>query len=211
MKLVITSNEANMESILELEAELTDELIARGLERANGQLAFTHRGQSVALKADKTIYRGFYVTVRERGYTVREFRSSIGSFDWDAVAESIIDVAERRLATDSSANIDKDDALDHRMADESLPTGHPPSPTLSLEPSRDQSGRVRVRLQDLHLDPVTALRLCAAVTRALSPEQPPVPRGAQSRPARTDLRAGDPLIAVEGYPVSRPSDAVRHI
>ena len=158
-----------MESRQELEATLTDQLLARGLERVSGQLAFVHDGQTVSLKADKTIYRGFFVTVLDRGQTVREFRSSVGSFDWDAVAAIIVDVAECRLEPNvSTGRIAKVDAADHSMPGELLALGSGSSSKLSMEPCQDRSGRVRVRLQDLDLDPVAALRLCAAVTRALA-------------------------------------------
>src|SRR5450631_4025973 len=91
-----------MESMQEMETLLTCQLVSRGLERVTGQLAFAHKGQVVALKADETIYRGYFIAVLESGHKVREFRSGAGAFDWDAIAATIVGVAERRLRPENT-------------------------------------------------------------------------------------------------------------
>ena len=163
---------ANMESRQELETLLTGHLQSRGLRRVHGQLAFMHKGQAVSLIADATIYRGSFITVLDHGYKVREFRSGAGAFDWNAIVAVIVNVAERRL----QAVPCKDRAADEigagrRPAGADLWTmlGSGLASQLSIEPSQDKPGRVRVKLRDLDLDPIAALQLYAAVSRALAP------------------------------------------
>ena len=86
-----------MGSRQELEALLTNQLRLRGLARVEDRLAFVYKDQMVTLKANATIYRGRFIDVLERGHIVREFRCGDGSFDWDAIASTIVNVAERHV------------------------------------------------------------------------------------------------------------------
>jgi hypothetical protein len=163
---------ANMESRQALETLLTGHLQSRGLSRVHGQLAFMHKGQAVSLIADATIYRGSFITVLERGYKVREFRSGAGAFDWNAIVAVIVDVAENRLMAAQSKDIRADEIGAGRRlpgADLWSMLGSGLSSQFSIEPSQDKPGRVRVKLRDLDLDPIAALQLYAAVSRALAP------------------------------------------
>lgn len=160
-----------MESMQEIETLLTGQLLSRGLERVPGQMAFVHKEQAVALKADTTIYRGFYISVLERGYTVREFRSRTAAFDWDTIAATIVGVAERRAEPRPPNGTGNESGVASKSPDASLwkMIGAGLSSQLSLEPSVDSPGRVRVNMRGLDLDPVAALQLYAAVSRVLSP------------------------------------------
>jgi hypothetical protein len=84
-------------SAKDLEALLTSTLLALGLTRVPGPLAFTHQGHAVALEIEDTIYRGCSITVFDRGHKTSEFRPEFGSFNWSAIASAIVKVAERRL------------------------------------------------------------------------------------------------------------------
>ena len=159
-----------MESMQEIETLLTGQLLSRGLERVPGQMAFMHKGQAVMLKADTTIYRGYYIAVLERGHKVREFRSGAGAFDWDAIADTIVGVVEGRTPLQGvSASVD-DVGTGRRTPDSAFRKviGAGLSSQLSLEPLWDSPGRMRVRLRHLDLDPIEALQLCAAVWRVMS-------------------------------------------
>jgi hypothetical protein len=157
--------------VQEIETVLTRQLGHRGLERVPDELAFMHKGQAVVLKADTTIYRGYYIAVLERGHKVREFRSGAGAFDWDAIAYTIVGVVEGRTPPQGvSASVDdlgtasrKPDSAISKMIGAGL------SSQLSLEPSLECPGRVRVTMRGLDLDPVAALQLYAAVSRVLLP------------------------------------------
>lgn len=84
-------------SAKDLEALLTSALLALGLTRVPGQLAFAHQGHAVALEIEDTIYRGCSISVFDRGHKTSEFRPEFGSFNWNAIASVIVRVAERRL------------------------------------------------------------------------------------------------------------------
>lgn len=80
-----------------LEALLAWQMQSRGLRRVEGRMAFVHRGQVVELKVGATIYRGYFISVLDRGHKVREFRAGAPGFDWSAVAASIAEVAQARI------------------------------------------------------------------------------------------------------------------
>lgn len=82
---------------MDLEDLLTSTLLALGLTRVPGQLAFAHKGHPVALEIEDTIYRGCSISVFDRGHKTSEFRPEFGSFDWNAIASVIVKVAERQL------------------------------------------------------------------------------------------------------------------
>jgi hypothetical protein len=148
---------------------LTGNLLSRGLGRVHGQLAFVHKGEAISLRVDATIYRGSFITIIDRGHKVREFRAGVAGFNWNAIAVAIVDVAERRLKAPEPAETTAASSSERSAADLWAMLGSGVPSQLSLEPSQDKPGRVRVRLKELDLDPVAALQLYAAVSRVLSP------------------------------------------
>jgi hypothetical protein len=162
-----------MTTQLELENLITRKLRAHSLTRVAGELAFSHRGQAVTLDIDQSIYRGYFITVLDGARKVREFRAVQGDFDWDTMARSIINVADARLEPEqagaaalAAAASDRQLAIDLRAMVASGATSH-----LSIEPSPASPGRLRVRLQELDLDPASVLQLCATLSRALAPKK----------------------------------------
>ena len=148
---------------------ITRKLRARGLVAHPGKLVFTHKGQAVALTIAETIYRGHFVTVTDQGRKVREFRMAGGEFDWDEMASAVVAVAEGRLASVKSQlrNTDRQLAMDLRAMVANGTSSH-----LSIEPSPVMPGRLRVKLQELDLDPSSVMQLCATLSRALAAAQP---------------------------------------
>jgi hypothetical protein len=157
-----------MESRKEVEGMLTGHMLARGLGRVQGELAFVHKNQNVMLTVDETIYRGHFITVTERGRKMREFRAGVGGFDWGAIAATIMEVAEGRLKP-QDADAKAAGASKQPLAELWSMIGGGLSGHISMEPSQAAPGRVRVRLQELDLEPLAALRLYAAVSSVLSP------------------------------------------
>jgi hypothetical protein len=160
----------------ELEGLLTGHMLARGLGRVQGVLEFVHKDQNVTLTVDETIYRGYFITVIENGQKVREFRAGVGGFNWGAIAATIMEVAERRLKPkDSDAKAGSNDAYKQPVADLWNMIGAGLSSHISMEPSQATPGRVRVKLHELDLEPMAALRLYAAVSSVLSPPDTSLP------------------------------------
>jgi|SRR5712675_63772 len=84
----------------------------------------------------------------------------------------IVNVAERRLQAVQIKDIGADEIGASRRppgADRWTMPGSGLASQLSIEPSQDKPGRVRVKLRELDLDPIAALQLYAAVSRALAP------------------------------------------
>lgn len=163
-----------MEAREQLITILTSHLLARGLRRVPGRLAFMHQGQTVEIETDQTVYRGYFVCVLDGPRRSREFRSGAAGFDWDAIAAAVVKVATSRLAPHNpgvkTSDLGALGALGAKSgADLWAALCANLSPKLSLEPSPINPGRVRVRVQDLDLDPATALQFSAAVSRALAP------------------------------------------
>ncbi len=151
-------------------------LASRGLARVPGKLAFVYKGQAVELSIEQSVYRGYLVTVRDRGRPPVQFRERAGDFDWNAVAATIVAIAQSRLPKETPAvNAEDVRAQNRHLADElSTITGAGPSSRLSIEPSAVAPGRVRVRLDEIDLDPVSVIQLYAAVSKALPSK--PTPR-----------------------------------
>jgi hypothetical protein len=156
-----------------LTAELKEHLLYRGLRPLHGQLAFAYKGQVVQLAVDESLYRGRFVAVLDHGRPVREFRAQGGQYDWDAIAATIVEVAEGRVAHGRSGNrANPIDAANQKLANDLRSMLGPGSTQLSIEPSPATPGRVRVRLQEVELDPLAVLQLFAALARALPGTMP---------------------------------------
>ena len=149
----------------EVQHLITRKLRARGLIALAGKLTFTHKGQAVALVVDQSIYRGHFVSVLDHGRKVCEFRMGGGDFDWDAMAASVIGVAERRLSSPPARVKDPERQL---ASDLRAMFANGTSSHLSIEPSPAMPGRLRVKLQELDLDPASVMQLCATLSRALA-------------------------------------------
>ena len=156
-----------------LKADLKEHLLHRGLRPLHGQLAFDHKGQVVELAVDESLYRGRFVAVLEAGRPVREFRGQAGHYDWDAIAQAVIGVAEGRVTQGRSGNrAPAIDAANQKLANDLKSMLGPGSSRLTIEPSPATPGRVRVKLQEIELDPLAVLQLFAALARALPPGTP---------------------------------------
>ena len=148
-------------------------LTQRGLTRAPGPLAFVYAGQQVQVTVDKSLYRGHFITVHDGHRPARQFRATAGGYDWNMIAAHIIEIAKQRIepvaCTPKPAQI-KDQ--NRQLADElSTITGMGPDSRLSIQPSPNAPGRVRVRLDEIDLDPVSVIQLYTAVAGAL-PKKP---------------------------------------
>lgn len=154
----------------DIESLVTQRLAMRGLARVPGpQLAFAHKGQPVVVSIDESPYTGFFVTVHDRGRPVRQFRARSGDYEWNAIAAVIAELAESRLQQRRPLTSPEGVRENNRkIADElATMTGAGPSSRLSIEPSSSVPGRVRVKLNEVELDPVSVMQLYAAVAHAL--------------------------------------------
>jgi len=156
-----------------LKSDLKEHLLYRGLRPLHGQLAFVHKGQVVQLAVDESLYRGRFVAVLDAGRPVREFRAQAGHYDWDAIAQAVIEVAEGRVTHGrSGSRAPVIDAANQKLANDLKSMLGPGSSQLTIEPSPATPGRVRVKLQEIELDPLAVLQLFAALARALPPVTP---------------------------------------
>jgi hypothetical protein len=152
----------------ELEALAIRSLTQRGLLRAAGELAFVHNGQTVKLSIDASVYRGYFVTVHDGARPPRQFRAVAGGHDWNAIAAHIRDIANDRNARVVEKATGREVKEQNRRLAEELCTltGAGPDSRLSIQPSASAPGRVRVRLDEVDLDPESVIQIYAAVTRA---------------------------------------------
>lgn len=154
----------------DIESLVTQRLTMRGLARVPGpELAFAHKGHAVTLSIDESPYTGFFVTVHDRGRPVRQFRARSGDYEWNAISAIIAELAESRLQQRRPLTSPEGVRENNRkIADElAAITGAGPSSRLSIEPSSSMPGRVRVKLNEVELDPVSVMQLFAAVGHAL--------------------------------------------
>jgi len=162
-----------MRSTQTLTAELKEHLLYRGLRPLHGQLAFAYKGRIVQLAVDESLYRGPFVSVLAHGRPVREFRAQAGQYDWDAIAAAVIDVAEGRATHGRSGNRGNPiDAANQKLANDLRSMLGPGANPITIEPSGTTPGRVRVKLQEVELDPLAVLQLFAALARALPAGMP---------------------------------------
>lgn len=159
-----------MQTRQELETMIERKLVARGMKRGDGPLAFVHKGQCVTLAVDHTIYRGAFVTLFDGARKVREFRARAGDFDWHAIVAAIDEVVEARLKPRTAAHPGTDVRAGNRQlaADLWRMLGAGLSSHVSIQPSPATPGRVRVQVQDVDLDPSSVIQLYAAVSRGVA-------------------------------------------
>ena len=155
-----------MQSKETLQLTLKEHLLYRGLRPLHGRLAFVHKGEIVELHIDESLYRGPFVTVLERGRVVREFRAQAGNYDWDGIAATVIGVAEGRKTEGRSGARSGSLDVNQKLAND-LKSVIGSESRLSIEPSTQTPGRVRVKLHETELDPLAVLQLFAALSRAL--------------------------------------------
>ncbi len=148
-------------------ADVVRALAQRGLARAPGPLAFVHKGQSIHVTIDASVYRGHFVTVHDSPRPPRQFRATVGGYDWNAIASHIVEIAERRISPPGPVpTLAQVKDQNRQLADElSTITGAGPNSRLSIQPSPSAPGRVRVRLDEVDLDPVSVIQIFAAVSR----------------------------------------------
>ncbi|HVO89345.1 MAG TPA: hypothetical protein VMV45_12445 [Casimicrobiaceae bacterium] len=153
----------------QLEALATRSLAARGLQRAPGDLAFSHKGQVVTMTIERSVYRGHFVTLHDGRRPPQQFRAVGGGYDWNAIAAAIVEIAESRIRPAAHAPTPAEVKDQNRqLADElNTITGAGGESRLSIQPSTSAPGRVRVRLDEIDLDPVSVMQLYAAVGHAL--------------------------------------------
>jgi hypothetical protein len=151
----------------ELEALAVRSLTQRALARGAESLAFVHNGQTVKVSIENSVYRGHFVNVHDGARPAHQFRALAGGYDWNAIAACIREIADQRNARvveKATGHAIKDE--NRRLADElATITGADPDSRLSIRPSPTAPGRVRVRLDDVDLDPVSVIQIYAAVTR----------------------------------------------
>jgi hypothetical protein len=156
-----------METQTELEARATRNLVSRGLTRDPERLAFVYRGHPVTVTIDQSVYRGFYVTVHDGHRPPHQYRAHLGEYDWDEIATHIKQIADSHLPRPVAAPVTVTEQ-NQQLADElATITGAGPSSRLSIKPSDRTPGRVRVKLDEVELDPVSVIQLYAAVSRSL--------------------------------------------
>lgn len=151
----------------ELEALAVRSLTQRGLARAAESLAFVHNGQTVKVSIESSVYRGHFVNVHDGARAPRQFRAVAGGHEWNAIAAYIREIADQRTArTVEKATGHSFKEENRRLADElTTITGADADSRLSIRPSPTVPGRVRVRLDEVDLDPVSVIQIYAAVTR----------------------------------------------
>jgi hypothetical protein len=135
----------------QLETILEGQLRLRGLPRAPGALAFAHDGDVVRVSLGESVYRGLVVTVHAGADGPRQFRAVEGTYDWDAIADCIVETAERRRAERGGRS---------RSASRSA---H--SAPFTIAPSASP-GRMRVNLANMDLEPAAAMQLYALLRQA---------------------------------------------
>ena len=140
-----------MKTLQQLETALVNELGRLGLRRATGALGFIHRGTFVRVTLKESLYRGLFVTVHDNVHGAQQFRTHDGAYDWEAIAAAVVAVVDRQRAPQGS-----------RPA-----ASRGPGAPLSIRPSTASPGRMRVALEEMDLDPVSAMQLYALVRNAM--------------------------------------------
>lgn len=155
---------------LNIESSLVGSLKQRGLDRAPGSVfGFVHQGHTIEVTIEKGAYRGHFIAVHNGGEPPRNFRVIAGGgYDWNAIAAYIKEVAERRATSPAAFAMHLRLKRENRhLADElSTLTGAGPHSGLSIRPSPAQPGRVRVRLDETDLDPISVVQLNSVLSQA---------------------------------------------
>jgi hypothetical protein len=170
------TNGGSMRSKEALKSMLKQHLMYRGLRAVQGRLAFSYKGEIVELDVNESLYRGTYIAIVERGRAVREFRAHDGEYDWNAIAVTVMEVAEARNPRMRHARPAGLDAINHKLASDLRSMVGPEATShLSIEPSTATPGRVRVRVDEVELEPAAVLQLFAALSRVLPRTTTPYP------------------------------------
>jgi hypothetical protein len=146
-----------MQHVRQLERILEQQLAQRSIARAPGPMAFVHQGNVVRVTVNESLYRGLFVTVHDKPYGSRQFRACAGTYDWDAIAEAIVEIVERHRQSQAPRH----SRVDERVA----------NAPLSIRPSTASPGHVRVKLSEMELDAASAMQLYALIQRALPATQ----------------------------------------
>jgi hypothetical protein len=152
-----------------LKSMLKQNLMYRGLRAVQGRLAFSYKGEIVEVEVNESVYRGTYIAVMERGRAAREFRAHNGDYDWNAIAVTVMEVSEaRNPRARHAARPPGVDAANRKLANDLRSMIGPESTShLWIEPSAATPGRVRVRVDEVELEPAAVLQLFAALSRVL--------------------------------------------
>ena len=166
---------ANEKNLL---AVMTASLAKHGLTPVEGQLAFAHKGETVTVSIEQSVYTGYYIIVHDRRRPARQFRAHAGNYDWNSIAHLIIEIAESRLEKRLPVTTPAGVRANNRPLADKLAelTGAGPLSPMTIEPSSSAPGRVRVRVEELDLDPDSVMQLYAVVSRARS-KKPTPPQG----------------------------------
>ncbi len=164
-----------MPACRDLEASVVRNLTLRGLLRVPGRLAFTHERETVELSIEQSVYTGFFVVVLEGRSKLRHFRALGGAYDWNAIAALIVETADRRRgATARAVSRASVGQQNERLArDLASIVNAGTASRVAIEPSLHSPGRVRVRLPEVELDPLSVMRLFEVVRDALPPRGQP--------------------------------------
>jgi hypothetical protein len=151
--------------------EFLNEMDLRELPQAPQGHGFVHRGEAVAVSLKDSFYTGCYVEVMDRGCVLQQFRARAGAFDWNAIALAIRGVADARLApAPAQAAAPSIQEHNQHLADNLVTlTSAGPGSAVSIKPSRQTKGRVRVQLPEVELDPASVMHLFGLVQHALPP------------------------------------------
>jgi hypothetical protein len=140
-----------------------------------------HEREVVELAIEQSVYTGYFVVVLDGRRKPRHFRARAGGYDWNAIAACVIETADQRrgamAATPSTSSVREQNERLARDLATFIRAGSGSS--VAIEPSSHAPGRVRVKLPEVDLDPITVMRLFEVVREAL-PEKNP---GASPEPA----------------------------
>lgn len=169
-----------MDKCHELEAMVVRNLTMRGLTRVPNRLAFMHEREVVELTIEQSVYTGYFVVVLDAHRKPRHFRARAGDHDWNAIAACVVETAEGRPAAkgakSSTTSVRQQNERLARDLATFIRAGSGSS--VAIEPSSQAPGRVRVKLPEVDLDPITVMRLFEVVREAL--------------PERTDGASSEP-------------------
>jgi len=147
-------------------------LTMRGLTRVPNRLAFVHEREVVELAIEQSVYTGYFVVVLDAHRKPHHFRARAGAYDWNAIAACIIEVANRRpaaakpVAAPTASSVRQQNERLARDLTSLISAGSGSSHPVAIEPSSRAPGRVRVKLPDVDLDPITVMRLFEVVRDA---------------------------------------------
>jgi len=162
-----------VDKIHEIEALVVRNLTSRGLTRVPHRLAFMHEREVVEVAIEQSVYSGYFVAVLDGHRKPHRFRARAGGYDWNAIAACVVETAQQRPG-----------AMAARVPTPSVREQNEPlardlatliragtGSQLAIEPSSKAPGRVRVKLPEVDLDPISVMRLFDVVREALPSRQ----------------------------------------